>query len=59
MRARTSRSSSCRRPSPRTARLIRQLCDERARLREEVKQLNAAVHIYRELARRADRIVAA
>jgi hypothetical protein len=28
---------------------------ERATLREEVRQLSAAVHIYRELAKRAER----
>jgi hypothetical protein len=34
-------------------RIIRQLCAERARLAEEVKQLSAAVRIYKELAQRA------
>jgi hypothetical protein len=54
------RNATCRRrPSPHTTRLIRGLCAERAALREEVKQLSAAVHIYRELARRAGHPVAA
>jgi hypothetical protein len=52
MRA-TSTSAGCRRRSSKPrARLIRELCSERARLREEVKQLMAAIHIYRELASR-------
>jgi len=38
---------------PRTLRVIRQLCAERARLAEEVRQLSAAVRIYKELAQRA------
>ncbi|MBI2679408.1 MAG: hypothetical protein HYX25_00190 [Candidatus Solibacter usitatus] len=60
MRARTHRTATCRRfPADRTTSLIRQLCAERAILREEIKQLNAAVHIYRELARREDRPTAA
>jgi hypothetical protein len=33
--------------------VIRQLCAERARLAEEVRQLSAAVRIYKELAQRA------
>jgi hypothetical protein len=33
--------------------VIRQLCEQRALLQEEVRQLSAAVHIYRELAQRS------
>jgi hypothetical protein len=42
-----------RRPNDRTLRVIRQLCEQRALLQEEVRQLSAAVHIYRELAERS------
>jgi hypothetical protein len=41
------------RPSTQNLELIRDLCAERARLLEEVKQLSAAVQVYKELARRA------
>jgi hypothetical protein len=37
--------------------LIRNLCSERARLIEEVKQLSATVQVYRELLRRGDAAV--
>jgi hypothetical protein len=42
-----------RRTAGRTMRVLRQLCADRARLTEEVKQLSAAVAIYKELAQRA------
>ena len=48
-RTHTSRRS---RAGNRTLRVLRQLCAERARLAEEVKQLSAAVAIYRDLAER-------
>jgi len=41
------------RAAGRALRVLQQLCAERARLAEEVKQLSAAVHIYKELAERA------
>lgn len=47
-RTRTSRTQT----NGRTLRVLRQLCAERARLVEEVKQLSAAVAIYKELAAR-------
>jgi hypothetical protein len=42
------------RQSTRNLQLIRDLCAERARLVEEVKQLSAAVEVYKELLRRAE-----
>ena len=44
---------------PNTLQLIRHLCMERARLQEEVRQLSAAVLIYKELADRSATSVAA
>jgi hypothetical protein len=38
---------------PRHHRVIRKLCAQCSQLQEEVKQLSAAVEIYKELARRA------
>jgi hypothetical protein len=38
---------------PKKAQLIRELCIERARLREEVRQLTASILIYQELTRRS------
>jgi hypothetical protein len=52
MRARTRQELISSRS--RSIRVIRRLCAERSVLREEVRQLNAAVNIYRELARRPD-----
>ena len=43
-------------PSARNLQLIRDLCSERARLLEEVKQLSATVQVYQELLRRADNV---
>ena len=40
-------------PEPDTIQVIRDLCVERARLQEEIRQLSAAVLIYKELARRS------
>jgi hypothetical protein len=45
------------RASTRHLQLIRDLCSERARLIEEVKQLNATVQVYREVLRRGDAAV--
>jgi hypothetical protein len=42
------------RRSPRHLEMIRNLCSERARLVEEVKQLSATVEVYKELLRRAE-----
>jgi hypothetical protein len=40
-------------PNPNTIEVIRGLCIERAKLQEEIRQLSAAVLIYKELARRS------
>jgi hypothetical protein len=54
MRAHTRRTLKHRHHTVnRTVRVIRQLCAERARLAEEVKQLSAAMRIYKVLAQRA------
>jgi hypothetical protein len=45
------------RTSDRNLQLIRDLCAERARLVEEVKQLSAAVQVYKEVARRTSAAV--
>jgi hypothetical protein len=49
----TSLCRSRRQASDRTRQLIRQLRAERENLQEEVKQLSAAIQIYKEVARRA------
>jgi hypothetical protein len=54
-RRKTKRAAQSR-PSARNLQLIRDLCSERGRLLEEVKQLSATVQVYKELLRRAENV---